>query len=708
MIQRSESQSLCNRSWALLLCAALIASGACGDDSTDARSPDPARSGAPEAGPHSDAGKTTDAATSNALRRQSFAAATATLTALADDASDGGPVAIMGQARFRATSEGVDLEIALQSCTGDASYTLAILDAADCTSKSLQAAEWAQGLGRSLPVVDCLGTGVGQAATGHARRSDNPGAWSIGDGSDSDLLDRVFVVRTRREGLPVACGVITRSEDVQRLELPPEDQPPSVASRAAVGGICFQRQYPGSSARCPDDAAVLRCQETHCDIGHCLQTCQAYASCLDRLGTQCSFTSECEASEACRECQDQVHSCSQSFCAEHTWCPAMPTPDGPCQRVAYCCALQGPEASYCLSTLVPLLSGFGGDDSCIGNMIDLGFTPLLHVPCTFGPVESPSEPIMRTTSSDPDTQLADRHAGIACASDADCPGGMCAQASEASANGFCTRACEASFECGREGVCSGAVGAKQCFAACWDQSECREGFRCIGRADGGAIRFPGSCLPERRTDHLEDGIAGRACTDDVQCNGGHCASQNLLGTSYPGNYCTGRCYHDAQCGQGGVCMWTPGLSDPGYCLQRCSSDADCTRDDYGCWELSDGSRPVHACYPRMRPLPDHRTGGACTSDAECGAPNASCAETLPFYGSFYTNETREAPSGYCTQRCALDIECGAGAQCINYGTEGGLCFATCTPEKPCREGYACYPHGRDNDPTASICVVASP
>jgi hypothetical protein len=123
--------------------------------------------------------------------------------------------------------------------------------------------------------------------------------------------------------------------------------------------------------------------------------------------------------------------------------------------------------------------------------------------------------------------------------------------------------------------------------------------------------------------------------------------------------------------------------------------------------MSDGTRLLHACYPRMRPLPDQRAGAACASDAECGAPHASSAKVLPAF-SLTTNELADVPGGYCTQRCALDIECGAGAQCINYGSSGGLCFATCSPDKPCREGYVCFAHSRDNDQAASVCVAATP
>jgi len=714
-MQRSQCESSARRWWlrsARLLWAALVLSGSCGDETAEAASV-----GSPPTEPQGDSGQAAlDAATRSAARSRSYASASATLVAVADDAADGGSTAVAGHADFRGTTEGVDLQIELQTCTGEAAYLLAILEASDCSIASLQAAEWQQGRAQDLPVLACPGTGVGQAATGYSRPSAKEGAWTVGDGSASDVVGRVLVVRGAHETAPAACGVIRRGEDVQRLELPPDDQAPSIAARAAVGGICYGRQYPGSTPRCPDDAALLRCEATHCDIGTCLQTCDAYASCLDRQGTQCSFTSGCEPSAACAKCQDEIQRCSQTFCAEHAWCAATPSPDGPCQRVASCCALQGPEAQFCLGTLVPVLSGLGGDSSCIGNMIDLGFTPLLHVPCTFGPVQVPtgSGESMDTTSTDPGIPLADHHAGIACASDEDCPGGLCAPASQAAAadggmaSRYCTRPCEATHECGRDGTCSGVDGAKQCFAACRDQRDCREGFLCSGGAQGALLSLPGSCRPKRQPDQLADGVAGRACANDTQCGGGHCATQNLLGTSYPGNYCTARCYEDTHCGKGGVCLWTPGSSDPGYCLQQCNGDADCPREDYGCWELSDGTRALHACYPRMRPLPDHRTGSACTSDEDCGAPHAYCAKTLPYYGALTTNETREAPEGYCTQRCALDVECGAGAQCINQGTLGGLCFATCTTNKPCRDGYTCYAHGRDNDLTASVCLGAMP
>jgi hypothetical protein len=85
--------------------------------------------------------------------------------------------------------------------------------------------------------------------------------------------------------------------------------------------------------------------------------------------------------------------------------------------------------------------------------------------------------------------------------------------------------------------------------------------------------------------------------------------------------------------------------------------------------------------------------------------SASCAAMLPYAG-LVLNDMTAAPEGYCTQPCALDAECGSGGQCINYGTEGGICLANCSDSAPCRNGYTCFVHNRDADPLAAVCIPA--
>jgi hypothetical protein len=225
---------------------------------------------------------------------------------------------------------------------------------------------------------------------------------------------------------------------------------------------------------------------------------------------------------------------------------------------------------------------------------------------------------------------------------------------------------------------------------------------CIGASSTGRSSIPGACRPNRVVDRLADDLVGRACDDDSACSGGECATTNLLGTSYPGNYCTARCYEDRQCGRGGVCLWPNGSINAGHCLQQCESHADCNRPGYRCWKFGDGTRVFEACYPGNAPL--LTTGMSCTSDDTCGAAPARCASELPF--ATLANEMTNAPDGYCTQGCSHDEECGPKAQCIAYGEHGGMCFANCEDSAGCRAGYACSGHLRDA--TTKVCIPKDP
>jgi hypothetical protein len=240
-------------------------------------------------------------------------------------------------------------------------------------------------------------------------------------------------------------------------------------------------------------------------------------------------------------------------------------------------------------------------------------------------------------------------------------------------------------------------------ARCEDQTECREGFVCTGGLQGTRITLSAACYPKRSENLLQAGKSGAACSGDVDCGGGICAAKSPMKVEYPGNYCTGRCYEDASCGAGGVCLWPRISIDPGYCLRGCQTDADCGREGYGCWDLGDGEKVIRGCYPRETAFPDNTVGRACEQDAQCSGVPGSCMTELPWDG-LTSNELIPAPGGYCSQRCWLDSECGVGAQCVNYGTRGGLCLASCSNAQACRAGYRCYAHHRDHDPNASVCI----
>lgn len=646
---------------------------------------------------------------------QRFAAATANLTASQAFTADSGVDELSGTASWRTTSEGVDFEIALRGAARGAAYGLSILDAPDgggCAQ--VASSQMDSVLGQGLPVMRGIGVAP-SLTTGYSRSAASKAPWTLGGGGPSDLLGRVLVVRDGASGKPLACGVITQAGDVERAPLPPVDRAPTTAVRAAIGGVCLGRQYPDSSPRCPDDTALLRCEAVHCEISSCLQSCEGYASCLEQQADACSVqaASECVVSNDCEQCMQGLRLCANFFCAEDLFCPAAPTSDGPCHELANCGALQGKDGDASLAFLIPFLAGFGGDANCVGNMHDWAVVSQWKAPCQFA--QHDLTPVTKPPSTEgprSEAPLADGDAGKSCKTDAECPGGTCAPVSRQGAasddaGGYCTRACESRAQCGYGGTCatSQSPEGKQCLAACNVQADCRSGFLCTGAVQGGGIVVPGACRPARQPEQLADHTAGRACQVDADCDGGSCSATNLLGTKYPGNYCTARCYEDAQCGQGGVCLWTRNSDDLGSCLASCSTDADCARKDHGCWEMTDGARLVHACYPRKQPLPDRRAGQPCTLDAECGAPDATCEKQLPCV-PLSSNDLIDVPGGYCTQRCSLDSECGEGAQCINYGTSGGLCLASCTSGATCRAGYECFSHFRNLDETSAVCVAS--
>jgi hypothetical protein len=323
---------------------------------------------------------------------------------------------------------------------------------------------------------------------------------------------------------------------------------------------------------------------------------------------------------------------------------------------------------------------------------------------------SGNDPHVPATADAGENRLPDNTAGQACKRDSDCPNGTCmlelqvAAMSEArpAPGGYCSASCDADEQCGQQGECSVPAHAESglCLGSCHEQSDCREGYACVGGGNTNGLQLSGSCQPMQAAGSLGDRVAGRECADDADCLGGTCESASPLGAAYPGNYCTGRCWEDADCGKGGACLALAGTSEAGWCFDDCASDTDCERDGYRCIQLKPG---FDACFPAPDPLPDHTVGHACASDADCGGNKDSCVNELPF-ASFRSTENIAAPDGYCTQPCSRDAECGAGGQCISKGVQGGMCLAICSDKSDCREGYDCILHLRDLDPSGKVCV----
>lgn len=305
--------------------------------------------------------------------------------------------------------------------------------------------------------------------------------------------------------------------------------------------------------------------------------------------------------------------------------------------------------------------------------------------------------------------LPDDTAGTGCKRDSDCPNGRCAKRlaivasgdAIAAPGGYCTTECTNDLECGRSGACSVRANEEvgECLGSCADDSDCRTGYTCVGTSTVAGIRLSGTCQPKPETSQLGDRVAGRTCDEDADCEGGSCAAASPLGKPFPGNYCTGRCYEDAECGAGGACLVARASADPGHCYEGCETDADCARRGYRCVEVGAG---FHACFPAPEGLSDGVAGQPCDDDAACGA-GGSCARELPF-GSLSAFEVVSAPGGYCTQECSRDLECGEGGQCISRGLMGGMCLRNCASMADCREGYSCIPHGRDGADGRQVCI----
>ena len=202
--------------------------------------------------------------------------------------------------------------------------------------------------------------------------------------------------------------------------------------------------------------------------------------------------------------------------------------------------------------------------------------------------------------------------------------------------------------------------------------------------------------PEPPTERrgLADGIVGKPCSANSDCGSGTCQKMlSVVNTVYPGGYCSGACRTNDECGARGVCASAALPGRTGSCYLGCEDDAAC-RDGYICRVVSGVGR----CVPGAKPLPDHVVGNACTSDADCGGTKLSCASAL---GPLPT------PGGYCSQSCAIDLDCGEGGRCVNginiSTINSGICYRSCGSDAPCRTGYECRSlSGSDTDP--GLCV----
>lgn len=203
--------------------------------------------------------------------------------------------------------------------------------------------------------------------------------------------------------------------------------------------------------------------------------------------------------------------------------------------------------------------------------------------------------------------------------------------------------CGAGAKCDEDkGICQ--PDTSSCLA-----KPCETPYTCnktTGKCDVDGGLYPNSCA---------------ACTQTKGCENGRCmTSADTLET-----YCAPPCIK-AVCPSGTTC------NDEGFCEQI---DSNCGQP--------------------------HGTGGACTTDANCG-PGAFCiTQGSPDF-------TRTWPRGYCTKNCTKSEDCGGGfgSTCLQVAIANGvvknLCLTTCNPLfSDCREGYTC---SRTNNPMVYTCL----
>lgn len=126
---------------------------------------------------------------------------------------------------------------------------------------------------------------------------------------------------------------------------------------------------------------------------------------------------------------------------------------------------------------------------------------------------------------------------------------------------------------------------------------------------------------------------------------------------------------------------------------------------FGNWNVHAPDAPLVTdpqCDPEWEPPPaphphDGWIGGSCIDDSTCGG--ATCEPDLP--------------DGFCSEICdglCPDRTGRATTFCVDLDfDDGGRCVARCTTDYDCRQGYACEPRERFNEPDVvrSVCVPAA-
>jgi Cu/Zn superoxide dismutase len=116
----------------------------------------------------------------------------------------------MGSANFASNANGVNLTVMVSGCQSGKEYPIHLHQGSSCESAMTQGPHWDMTRGEGIPNIRCGGR---QGATTVARaKTDASLAWSVGDGSESDVVGRTVVIHDADDPtIRIACGVIAKN-----------------------------------------------------------------------------------------------------------------------------------------------------------------------------------------------------------------------------------------------------------------------------------------------------------------------------------------------------------------------------------------------------------------------------------------------------------------------------------------------------------------
>jgi hypothetical protein len=117
------------------------------------------------------------------------------------------PASITGTASFSSSSSGVSLMLMVSGCQMGKEYPIHIHQGSSCESEMAQGPHWDMTRGEGIPGIRC---GMRQGATAVVRPNTDPAtAWTIGDGSPTDVIGHVIVIHDADNPMQrIACGAI--------------------------------------------------------------------------------------------------------------------------------------------------------------------------------------------------------------------------------------------------------------------------------------------------------------------------------------------------------------------------------------------------------------------------------------------------------------------------------------------------------------------